>query len=144
MTTDKDMKLDYVMVLKNLQAELDGMEGRRKKLVTAIASMRELVNEDEQHPLNLVDQTVTTTKQNGSGPLHAIPPGRFAGKTATHAYRDLIESWPGQYTAPQIADAFVAGGMTGKTRTELLQHIHSVLKRERDRKKMAAGASLTR
>lgn len=138
MTTDTEAKMDYVMVLKNLQQELDGMEGRRKALLTAIAGMKGLVGEEEQHRLSLGDEPAKV-RQNGSGSLHTVPAGLFQGKTATQAYRELIKLWPGQYTAPQIADAFVAGGMVGKTRTELLQHIHSVLKRERDRRKNEAA-----
>ncbi len=141
MTTDTDMKLDYVMVLKNLQTELDGMEGRRKKLLAAIASIGALVSEEEQTRLNLGDQPPPNPLPAGSGPLHAIPAGFFAGKTPTQAYRDLMAIRPGDYSAPQIADAFSAGGMTGKSRTEVLQHIHSVKKRERDRRERDLAAA---
>jgi len=135
MTADIEMKLDYVMVLKNLEAELDGIEPYRQKLIAAIASMSALVGEAEQHRLNLGDQSALpdSAGSNGSGPRHAIPAGFFAGKTPTQAYRDLVSLWPAERTPPQITDALLAGGMTVKTRTQLLQAIHSVLKREQEK-----------
>lgn len=142
MTSDDDMTLDYALVLKNLQQELDGMESRRKALVTAIAGMRGLVEQSAQHRLDLGDEpAVVELNGNGSGAKHAIPPGFFTGKTLTQAFRDLQALRPGDYTAPQLADIFEEGGVTAKSRTELLQGIHSVLKRHRDRLRKAAAAT---
>ncbi len=139
MTSDADMTMDYALVLKNLQAELDGMESRRKALVAAIAAMRGLVEQSAQHRLDLGDDPVSQPSSNGTGAMHAIPPGFFAGKTLTQAFRDLQALRPGEYVAPQLADIFSEGGVIAKSRTELLQGIHSVLKRDRDRRKKAAA-----
>ena len=57
----------------------------------------------------------------------------FAGKSPTDAYRELMRVWPGHYRPPQIADLFMQGGMATPSRTALVQSIHSVLKRERQR-----------
>ena len=51
--------------------------------------------------------------------------------TPTEAYRALKERWSGDYTPPQIVDAFIAGGLRAKSRTALLAQLHSVLRRER-------------
>ena len=64
-----------------------------------------------------------------------IPPNYFKGKMPTQGYRDLLVLAPGEYTAPEIVDAFQDGGMEGKSRTQLLQAVHSVMKRDRDKLK---------
>lgn len=140
MTADADMAMDYALVLKNLQQELDGMEPRRKALVEAITAMRRLVEQSAQHSLALGDEPVVEPTSNGTGQTHAIPQGFFARKTLTQAFRDLQKLRPGQYTAPQLADIFEEGGVSAKSRTELLQGIHSVLKRDRDRRRKEAEA----
>jgi hypothetical protein len=133
MTTDTDMKIDYVVVLKDLQQQLDGIDERRQALQASIAAIKRLVGAEGQ-----VRMVFGSDGSSGGGDERrpaSIPPGFFASKTPTDAYRDLKKLWPGDYTAPRIVDAFIQGGMKGKTRTQLLQAVHSVLKRERDKAK---------
>jgi hypothetical protein len=137
MTQDDPMKIDYAQVLRQLQAELDGLDGRRQALTASIAGLKSLVSVDEQVQLFPApgDQNgVTGNGQSSLGRLPAIPPGFFSGKTPTQGYRELMKQWPGDYRPPQIADMLLAGGMKAKTRTDLVQAIHSALKRERKRK----------
>lgn len=136
MTTDADMKIGYVVMLKELQGELDGMDGRRSALMATIAGLRRLIGEDEQQQLPGLN-VAQVAPANGGKP--AIPLGFFKGKTPTQAYRDLRKLWPGDYRPPQIADAFIAGGMSARTRTRLIQAVHSVLKREREKKAAKAA-----
>jgi hypothetical protein len=126
MTTDEQMKIDYAVVLKQLQDELDGMDERRQALLASIAAIRRLVSDD---------QTEQAFPPMPDAPVRmpAIPPQFFAGMTPTAAYRELMQRWPGHYKPPQIADLFMAGGMDAPNRTQLVQSIHSVLKRERQR-----------
>lgn len=132
MPPDTDMKIDYALVLKQLQDEIDGLDGRRQALLASIAAIRLLVPEDQQvHFAQDVDRG-NGTESNGVR-MPVIPPGFFSGKTPTVAYRDLMKVWPGYYRAPQIADLFMQGGMVVESRTALVQAIHSVLKRERKR-----------
>lgn len=136
MTTETDMKIPYVVVLRQLQDELNGIEGRRQALQASIAAMKALVEEDEQPQLPSLAVTAVVPA-NGGKP--AIPPRSFRGKTVTQGYRDLMRVWPGEYTPPQIADALVAGGISATTRTALIQAVHSVLKREREKKEREAA-----
>ncbi len=124
------MKIDYTLVLKDLQEQLDGIDERRSALQASIAAIRRLVGEEDQKQL--------FSSETGKGTDTAkvslgIPPGFFANKTPTEAYRDLMKLWPGNHRPPRIVDAFLEGGMKGKTRTELLQAVHSVLKREKEK-----------
>jgi len=138
MSADDAMKIDYTMVLKQLQGELDGIDDRRQALLASIAAIKRLVepNEREQEELYLPRAGVADSTVR----MPVIPPDFFRGKTPTQAYRDLMRVWPGHYRAPQIADLFAQGGLASTgTRTTLVQAIHSVLKRERKR---AAGASI--
>jgi hypothetical protein len=130
MTTDSDMKIDYSVVLKQLQQELGSLDARRHALEASIASMAALVSIEEQAELFAPSAAAPA---NGAKHGPAVPPGFFAGKSPTQAYRELMKLWPGNYTPPEIASIFEAGGMVTKTRTSLVQSIHSVLKRERKR-----------
>jgi len=124
-TTDTDMKHDYSPTLRDLQDELDGMDQRRSDLEAAIEALKRLVPTESQ-PTN----GNKAHASNGHKPKIAVPRGFFAGKTPTQAYRDFIRLWPGEYRPPEIADAFIAGGLD-KSRSDLVQAIHSVLKREK-------------
>ncbi len=126
MTTDTDMKLDYAVVLKQLQDELDGMDERRQALLASIAAIKRLVPEDEK-------EQAFPPMPDSPPRMPTIPPGFFAGMTPTEGYRELMQRWPGHYRPPQIADLFLAGGMVVANRTALVQAIHSVLKRARQR-----------
>lgn len=126
MATDPDMKIDYAVVLKGLQDELDGMDEHRQALLASIAAMKRLVGER--------DEQAFPPAQDSPIRMPAIPPGFFARMTPTEAYRELMLRWPGHYRPPQIADLFMAGGIHAASRTTLVQAIHSVLKRERQRK----------
>jgi|SRR5579862_3944943 len=131
MTTDAEMKINYTAVLRDLERRLSGLDEQRSALEASIQSMRRLVVALEPDAVE-----VQGAASNGKAAPPAIPPGFFARKTPTEAYRELIRLWPGEYTPPQIADALLAGGMASKTRTELLQAIHSVLKRERAKERV--------
>jgi hypothetical protein len=137
-----DMKESYAAALRDIEEELAGLDERRSALQAAAAGMRRLIG-NEQRPLPFVEiPRPSPTSSNGSS-RWSIPPGLFAGKTATEAYRMLKQLYPGDYKAPEIADAFVAGGMEVKNRTALVQSIHSVLKRERwKREKERSGLGL--
>lgn len=126
MTTDTDMKIDYAVVLKQLQDELDGMDERRQALLASISAIKRLVSGDEKE--------VSYPPSPDEPPrMPAIPPNFFAGMTPTEGYRQLMQRWPGHYRPPQIADLFMAGGIDAANRTALVQAIHSVLKRARAR-----------
>lgn len=129
MTTDTDMKIDYALVLKQLQRELDGIEARRAALEAAIPGLKRLVRAEEQ--LDLIDLQIehVTLRQNGKP---NVPPEFFKGKTPTEAYRDFKKLWGSDFRPPQIVDAFQVGGME-MTRAKMLPALHSVLKRERDK-----------
>lgn len=133
MTADEDMKINYSQVLRQLRQELAGIDGRRQALMASIAAMSRLVENDEQEELPMT--FVTADPKASDVKMPVIPPGFFRGMSPTEAYRALLTHWPGHYTPPQIADLFVLGGMAATTRTGLIQAIHSVLKRERDRQK---------
>lgn len=130
MSTENDVKIDYAVVLKQLQGELDGLDERRQALLASISAIRRLVQNDQGDDEQLF---VPRPVPGETVRMPAIPPRVFADKTPTEAYRLLMERWPGHYRAPQIADLFGEGGMMINDRTALLQAIHSVLKRERSR-----------
>ena len=136
MTSDPEMKIDYAAVLRQLREELAGMDERRQALLASIAAFSRLVDPDDNEPLpELASPTFRTADPTASDVrLPVIPPGFFLGKSPTEAYRLLTTHWPGHYSPPQIADLFMQGGMAATTRTGLIQAIHSVLKRERQRK----------
>lgn len=125
MATDAEMKIDYAVVLKHLQEELDGMDERRQALLASIAAMKRLVGDDQEQAF--------PPAQDSPVRMPPIPPRFFLGMTPTEAYRELMQRWPGHYRPPQIADLFMAGGMETANRTTLIQSIHSVLKRARQR-----------
>jgi len=124
-----DMKIDYALVLKQLQHELSGLDERRQALMATIAGMKRLVDVEVQAELF----PAAATADNGNGALPPVPPDFFKGKTPTTAYRELMSLWPGEYKPPQIARILLAGGMQGTENTSLVQAIHSVIKRERVR-----------
>jgi len=123
---DEDMKIDYAAVLKQLQDELGGMDERRQALLASISAIKRLVGDDER-------EEAFPPAQDPQVKMPAIPPGFFANMTPTEGYRELMQRWPGHYRPPQIADLFMAGGMMATSRTGLVQAIHSVLKRARQR-----------
>ena len=131
MATDSDMKIDNAAYLRQLQAELDGMDERRQALLATIAAVKRLVDGDEGRDV------AYPPAEDAPVRMPVIPPGFFATMTTTHAYRELMKRWPGHYRPPQIADLFLQGGLSATSRTALVQAIHSVLKRERDKKKAA-------
>lgn len=132
MTTDDAMRVDYTAMLKQLQAELDGLESHRSALEATIAGLKRLVAQSEDPGIQqALELPVPAAVKNGRN-VPPVPPGFFTNKTPTQAYRDFIKLWPGDWTPPQIADAFEAGGMQ-KARTDIIQQVHSVLKRERER-----------
>jgi hypothetical protein len=135
MATDTDMKIDYSLVLKQLQRELDGLDEKRQALLASVEAIRRLLKADSSDELYVPRGGIA-----GSHPtevkMPTIPPDFFKGKSPTNAYRDLMQIWPGHYTPPQIADLFERGGMETANRTALVQAIHSVLKRERARARL--------
>lgn len=130
MTADKEMK-NYMAALRDAEKELAGMEGRRRTLQATVEVLGRLLKDEEQLPLGAGMEVETAS--NGKAPT--IPPNYFKGKMPTQAYRDLLVLAPGEYTAPKVVDAFQAGGMEGRSRTQLLQAVHSVMKRDRDRER---------
>ena len=115
--------------MRTAEAELSGLDERRAALEATVSALRRLLG-DEQPSLG----TVLRAGENTTSFFNLeIPPGFFHGKTATQGYRELLERWPGEYTAPEIREAFIAGGMEHKSRRALLGQIHSVLLRERRR-----------
>ena len=130
MTADKEMS-NYIAALRDAEKELAGMEGRRRTLQATVEVLGRLVKDEEQLPLGAGVEVEAAS--NGKAPT--IPPNYFKGKMPTQAYRDLLVLAPGEYTAPKVVDAFQAGGMEGRSRTQLLQAVHSVMKRDRDRDK---------
>jgi len=137
--------IDYALVLKQAEEELEGMDERRQALLAMIAALKRLVRDAEPQPqpqpeLALNIAPVARADVARQSPP-AIPPGFFANKTPTQAYRELMNLWPGEYSPPQIASIFEAGGMASKTRTSLVQAVHSVLKRERQRQKKEPAAA---
>ena len=131
MSQDTEMSINYRLVLNDLERRLAGMDAQRRALEASIAGVKAyLASMDGEEP----ELPLTSPNGNGQQGKPPIPPFFFAGKSPTVAYRDLVRLWPADYTPPQIADAFQAGGME-KPRTELLQAIHSVIKRERERKR---------
>lgn len=130
--TESDMKIDYAAVLKALKAELDGMDERRQALLASIAAIRRLVDDEPEQAY--------PPAQDAPVRMPVIPPGFFQNMTPTEGYRELMNRWPGHYRPPQIADLFLQGGMPADAgRTALVQAIHSVLKREREKAKRAGG-----
>jgi hypothetical protein len=141
MATDSDMKINYAEVLRQLERDLDGIDERRRALQASIAAMRRLVYDDDSvsPPSSFV---IKFHDPGARRDMPSIPPKHFSKMTPTEAYRELMRLWPQRYTPPEIADLFQAGGMTHKKRTDLLQAIHSILKRERDKlAKLNAQAS---
>jgi hypothetical protein len=140
MTEPLEMKINYANVLQQLREEYAGLEERRQALAASIAAMKRLVDPEDDDGLM---PTPMGYPPADSPPVRmpVIPPGFFSGKTPTQGYRDLTATYPGYYTPPQIADLFIGGGMTHKTRTDLVQAIHSVLKREK--KRQAASGALS-
>lgn len=124
--SEREMKHDYSATLRELQTELDGIDQRRSDLEAAIEALKRLVSPEEHAAVG---------NGNGTKPKLAIPRGFFSGKKPTQAYRDFSRLWGTDHTPPEIADAFIAGGMTDKSKSELVQAIHSVRKREKQRTK---------
>lgn len=122
-------KKTYRDSLRAAEAELAGLEERRAALEATVSALRRLLG-DEQSSLGA---TVLAGENTASSPKPQIPLRFFHGMTATQGYRALLERWPGEYTAPEIREAFIAGGMEHKSRRALLGQIHSVLLRERRR-----------
>lgn len=134
MTMDAEMKDTYLASLREAERELSGMNDRRRALLATVAALRSLVG-GEQLSLD--------SSQGGESKPDAIPPGFFRGKAPTEAYRQLHDRYPGDYTAPQIVDAFMAGGMEAKSRNSLLAQVHSVRRREKLRAEKNGSASRT-
>ena len=116
--------------LRDAERELAGMESRRRTLQATVEVLGRLLKDEEQLPLGA--GIGVEAESNEKAPT--IPPNYFKGKMPTQAYRDLLVLAPGEYTAPKVVDAFQAGGMEGRSRTQLLQAVHSVMKRDRDKK----------
>lgn len=131
MSQDKEMTIDYRVVLNDLERKLDSMDSQRRALESTIAGVKSYLAAMDGEALEL---PLGSTNGNGHKPKLPIPPSFFSGKTPTAAYRDLIRLWPGEYTPPQVADAFQLGGME-MSRTRLLQAVHSVVKREKEKGK---------
>ena len=140
MTTDNEMKINYMVVLKQLQAELDGIDARRQALEAGLAAIKGILATEANEQPDLAGLDIPSEQKRNGAPT--IPPEFFAGKTPTQAYRDFKKLWGDDFTPPQIADALEAGGIQIESRTRLIQALHSVLKREREkqeRQRAAAG-----
>lgn len=75
MDTDRDMKIEYGVVLKQLKAELDGMEDRRQALAASIAAMSRLVEGSAQEQLFPAVPSFSTSDPSVSEVrLPVIPP----------------------------------------------------------------------
>ena len=128
MSTDTEMKDTYLASLREAEKEIAGMNDRRRALLATVAALRRLV-EDDQLSLESSLEDETETKRMKT--TIAVPPEFFRNMAPTQAYRELKDRWPGDYTPPQMVDAFLAGGMEARSRTALLGQLHSVLRRER-------------
>ena len=126
---DSEMS-NYTAALRDAENELAGMEGRRRTLLATVELLGRLLRDDEQLPLAGIG-----AEKASDGKVLTIPLNYFKGKKPTQAYRDLLVLAPGEYTAPEIVDAFQAGGMEGRSRAHLLQAVHTALKRARDRRR---------
>ena len=129
MIMDSEMS-NYMAALRDAKNELAGMESRRRALRATVEVLSGLLRDDEQLPLADVGD-----EKASDGKAPTIPLNYFKGKMPTQAYRDLLVLAPGEYTAPEVVDAFQDGGMEGRSRTQLLQAVHSVMKRDRDKLK---------
>ena len=129
MIMDSEMS-NYMAAFRDAENELAGMESRRRTLLATVEVLSRLLRDDKQLPLAGIE-----AEKASDGKAPTIPLNYFKGKMPTQAYRDLLVLAPGEYTAPEVVDAFQAGGMEGKSRAHLLQSVHTVLKRDRDRRR---------
>ena len=139
MITDNDMRTNYLAALRDAKAELTGLQDRRRALEATVAALSRLVDGESQLSLG-ADMPGDVGGGNGRRP--SVPPGFFADKTPTEAYRDLQKLWPGEYTGVEVRDAFLAGGMKAKSKNALLAQVHSVRRRERVRAQKATESGI--
>ncbi len=120
--------ITYRAMRDQCQRELDGMEGHRQALQATIAGLDRLINDGSQ--MDLGEELGAPTVMTNGSKAPAIPPDFFKGKTPTQAYRDFVRLWGEDHSVPKIRDALVQGGI-GKSKSELLPALHSVVRRER-------------
>lgn len=130
MDQGQTVPIPHKVMLAQLEAELAEVDARHRYLAATVASLRQLV-EGEQLPLPNLDDDPKPPR------VVPVPPGHFKGMTVTEGYRELMRLWPDDYKPTQIADILTTGGLE-MGRTKLVQTVHSVLRRERE-KRVKAG-----
>lgn len=133
-TTDAEMKNNYLAALRDAEKELAGIDSRRSALQATIASLSRLVDADKQLEMGIQSET------NESIPPK-IPPDFFKGKKPTQAYRDFVRLWGENHSVPEIRDALFEGGIEAKSKNWLLAALHSVVAREKKKKKKEGEAA---
>lgn len=132
---DAEARRNYRAALKHAQAELAAHEKRGEALRATVEGLRNLLAVKApaaaaRKPAAKPKRQRRRRKSQGAGHPE-VPAGTFKGTGPTAAYRKFIEMYGDQYTAPQIRDALIQGGVKTTSPTSLLTGIHSVRRRDR-------------
>ena len=141
---DATSRRHFRAALKQAEADLAAHERNGEALRNAVSALQQLLGAGTVAPKprrkKAKPRKRPGPKRSGAGHPD-VPANTYRGMGPSVAYRKFVADYGDGYTAPQIRDALVQGGVKSASESSLLTGIHAVRRRDLAKAKAAAKAA---
>ena len=142
---DATSRRHFRAALKQAEADLAAHERSGEALRNTVSALQQLLGVGTAAPKPKPKPKVKKAKpRKRPGPKRSgaghpeVPANAYRGMGPSVAYRKFVAEFGDGYTAPQIRDALVQGGVKSASESSLLTGIHAVRRRDLAKAKQAA------
>lgn len=136
---DATSRRHFRAALKQAEADLAAHERSGEALRNAVSALQQLLAPAAPKPRRKKAKPRKRPGPKRSGAGHPdVPADTYQGMGPSVAYRKFVADYGDGYTAPQIRDALVQGGVKSASESSLLTGIHAVRRRDLAKAKAAA------
>ena len=143
---DATSRRHFRAALKQAEADLAAHERNGEALRNTVSALQQLLGAGAPAPKpkprrkKAKPRKRPGPKRSGAGHPD-VPAHTYRGMGPSVAYRKFVADYGDGYTAPQIRDALVQGGVKSASESSLLTGIHAVRRRDLAKAKAAAKAA---
>lgn len=138
---DATSRRHFRAALKQAEADLAAHEKNGEALRNTVSALQQLLGVGAPAPKprrkKAKPRKRPGPKRSGAGHPD-VPANAYRGMGPSVAYRKFVADYGDGYTAPQIRDALVQGGVKSASESSLLTGIHAVRRRDLAKAKAAA------
>ena len=147
---DATSRRHFRAALKQAEADLAAHERSGEALRSTVSALQQLLGvgtaapkpkpKPKQKQKQAKPRKRPGPKRSGAGHPD-VPANSYRGMGPSVAYRKFVADYGDGYTAPQVRDALIQGGVKSASESSLLTGIHAVRRRDLAKAKQAAKAA---